>query len=166
MSSNIPNPSTAPNIPATHGGHPDGAYETIARFGDYAAAQALVDQLSDKQFDVSTIKIVGEGLRSEELVTGRLTKGRAALAGLGSGAWLGLFVGVLFGLFAPTMGWLAIVLTSVLIGAVWGAIFGFVAHWATGGKRDFRSVQSMTASEYLVQVPAERAAEAVRVLAR
>ncbi|MCT1617447.1 general stress protein [Kocuria marina] len=141
-------------------------YETIARFPDYAEAQAVVDTLSDREFDVSTVKIVGEGLRSEEYVTGRLTKGRAALAGLGSGAWLGLFIGILFGLFAPAFGWLSIILWSVVIGAVWGAIFGFVAHLATGGKRDFKSVRTTAADTYLVQVQAERANEAITVLNR
>ncbi|WP_270263668.1 general stress protein [Kocuria marina] len=141
-------------------------YETIARFRDYAEAQAVVDTLSDREFDVSTVKIVGEGLRSEEYVTGRLTKGRAALAGLGSGAWLGLFIGILFGLFAPAFGWLSIILWSVVIGAVWGAIFGFVAHLATGGKRDFKSVRTTAADTYLVQVQAERANEAITVLNR
>lgn len=141
-------------------------YETIARFPDYAEAQAVVDTLSDREFDVSTVKIVGEGLRSEEYVTGRLTKGRAALAGLGSGAWLGLFIGILFGLFAPAFGWLSIILWSVVIGAVWGVIFGFVAHLATGGKRDFKSVRTTAADTYLVQVRAERAHEAITVLDR
>ena len=141
-------------------------YETIARFPDYAEAQAVVDTLSDREFDVSTVKIVGEGLRSEEYVTGRLTKGRAALAGLGSGAWLGLFIGILFGLFAPAFGWLSIILWSVVIGAVWGAIFGFMAHLATGGKRDFKSVRTTAADTYLVQVQAERANEAITVLNR
>lgn len=145
---------------------PDVRYETIARFPDYAEAQAVVDQLSDKEFDVSTIKIVGEGLRSEEFVTGRMTKGRAALAGLGSGAWFGLFIGILFGLFAPGFGLLSIMLWSVVIGAIWGAIFGFVAHLATGGKRDFKSLKTMAAETYLVQVQASRANDAMSVLGR
>ncbi len=144
----------------------DVKYETIARYNDYVEAQALVDQLSDKEFDVSTVKIVGEGLRSEEFVTGRMTKGRAALAGLGSGAWFGLFIGILFGLFAPGFGLLSIILWSVVIGAIWGAIFGFVAHLATGGKRDFKSLKTMAADTYLVQVQASRANEAMQVLGR
>lgn len=144
----------------------DVRYETIARFPDYAEAQAVVDQLSDKEFDVSTIKIVGEGLRSEEFVTGRMTKGRAALAGLGSGAWFGLFIGILFGLFAPGFGLISIILWSMVIGAIWGAIFGFVAHLATGGERDFKSLKTMAAETYLVQVQASRANEAMSVLGR
>ena len=139
-------------------------YETVATFPDYPEAQAVVDRLSDKGFDVSTVKIVGEGLRSEEFVTGRLTTGRAALAGAGSGAWLGLLLGVLFGIFAPGFGWVATILWAVVIGAVWGAIFGAIAQAATGGRRDFKSLQTTTASTYLVQVQAPAAREALAVL--
>ena len=141
-------------------------YETIARFPDYAAAQAVVDRLSDEGFDVSTVKIVGEGLRSEEYVTGRLTNGRATLAGAGSGAWLGLLIGILLGIFAPAFGWLWIILWSVVIGAAWGAVFGLVAHAVTGGKRDFKSVRTMAAHDYLVQVQAPGVDEALGILNR
>ncbi len=63
-------------------------------------------------------------------------------------------------------GLLSIILWSVVIGAVWGAIFGFVAHWATGDKRDFKSLKTMAADTYLVQVQASRANEAMSVLGR
>ena len=33
-------------------------------------------------------------------------------------------------------------------GALWGAVFGFVAHSATRGKRDFSSVRLLAASHY------------------
>lgn len=141
-------------------------YETIARFPDYLQAQAVVDRLSDAEFDVSTVKIVGEGLRSEEYVTGRMTNGRATLAGAGSGAWFGLFIGILFGIFAPAAGWLSIILWALVIGAVWGAIFGFIAHAVTGGKRDFKSLKTMAARDYLVQVQAPNANDALAILNR
>ena len=141
-------------------------YETIARFPDYLNAQAVVDKLSDEGFNVATVKIVGEGLRSEEYVTGRLTTGRAALAGAGSGAWFGLFIGILFGIFAPAFGWLWIILWSVIIGAAFGAIFGAIAHAVTGGKRDFSSLKTMAARDYLVQVQAPRANDALAILNR
>ncbi len=35
------------------------------------------------------LRIVGTGLRTVEEVTGRMTKGRAALFGAGTGAWFG-----------------------------------------------------------------------------
>jgi hypothetical protein len=37
---------------------------------------------------------------------------------------------------------------GLLIGAAWGAIFGFVGHWATHGRRDFTSVSTLAAERY------------------
>jgi hypothetical protein len=51
------------------------------------------------------------------------------------------------------------VLGGVLIGAVWGAILGFFAHYAMRGRRDFASNRALVAECYdvLVTVEAERA---------
>src|SRR3982750_1205099 len=49
---------------------------------------------------------------------------------------------------------------AVLIGAAWGAIFGAIAHAATGGRRDFSSRSSLQASEYAIMADAEVAEEA------
>jgi uncharacterized membrane protein len=110
---------------------------TVARYDGYEDAQRAVDHLSDAGFPVQQVEIVGSGLRLVERVTGRLTSGRAAMAGAGSGAWFGLFVGLLVGLFATGPAWLGLVLGGAAIGAAWGARFGFFAHRATHGQRDF-----------------------------
>ena len=123
------------------------AWNTVARFDDYQAAQRAVDQLSDDGFPVETLDIVGSDLRLVERVTGRLTKARAATAGALSGAWIGLLIGVLLGLFTSG-GWLVMVAAAVGIGALWGAVFGFAAHAATKGQRDFSSVRSLSATRY------------------
>src|SRR4029453_7611429 len=94
--------------------------------------------------------------------TGRLTTGKAALAGALSGAWFGLFIGLLFGLFADSESWLWVVLTSLLVGTLAGAVYGFVAHWATRGLRDFASIQTLEAGRYDVYVDEAPAAEAAR----
>jgi hypothetical protein len=52
----------------------------------------------------------------------------------------------------------------VLIGAAWGAIFGAIAHAATGGRRDFTSRSTLQARQYAVTVDAERADEARHML--
>ena len=123
------------------------AWNTVARFDDYEAAQRAVDQLSDDGFPVGTLDIVGSDLHLVERVTGRLTKARAAGAGALSGAWMGLFIGILIGLFT-TGAWLGIIAAAVGIGALWGAVFGFAAHAATRGQRDFSSVRALSASRY------------------
>ena len=94
-------------------------------------------------------EIVGHDIRLVERVTGRLTNVRAAAAGAASGAWFGLFIGLLVGLFTAGPEWLGLVLGGLLIGAFWGAMFGFFAHWVTRGgsatsRRDATSSPAVT----------------------
>jgi hypothetical protein len=136
----------------------------VASYSNYAEAQRAVDRLSDAQFPVEHVQIVGRELSIVEDVTGRLTKGRAALAGAATGAWFGLFIGLLVGLFTTGPEWLGLVLGGVVIGAFWGAIFGFFAHWATGGMRDFASIRGLAAASYEVLVEEQHAARARELL--
>jgi hypothetical protein len=136
---------------------------TVGTFGDYAAAQQAVDHLSDNKFPVEHSAIVGTDLRLVENVLGRLTVGRAALAGAGSGAWFGLFLGLLFGIFTSA-NWVGVVLAAVLIGAAWGAGFGAIAHALTGGRRDFSSRSTLQAGQYAVVVDADYADQARHLL--
>ena len=76
--------------------------EVLATYSTYAAAQGAVDTLAKADFPVKQVAIVGSDLKSVERVTGKLTYGRVALAGAASGAWLGIFFGILFFLFSPT----------------------------------------------------------------
>ncbi len=141
-------------------------YTELAKFDDYGSAQALVDRLSDAGFEVKRLRIVGNDLHSVEQVTGRLTVGRAALLGAGSGAWFGLLIGLFFGLFSPGAVWISVLLAGLLIGAGWGAIFGAIAHSATRGRRDFSSVKVFEAKNYTVMVEASHSAEAARLSAQ
>ena len=76
------------------------------------------------------MSIVGSDLKMVENVLGRLTRGRAAAAGAASGAWFGLFVGVLLSFFAneDTNAFAPDPVRALLYGAAFGAIFGFVGH--------------------------------------
>ena len=124
------------------------AWNTVARFDDYETAQRAVDRLSDDGFPVEKLDIVGSGVRLVERVTGRLTRGRAAGAGALSGLWMGLLVGILLGLFTSGHSFLAIAATGAVLGAGWGAAFGYVAHASTKGQRDFSSVRQLVATHY------------------
>jgi hypothetical protein len=137
----------------------------VATYPDYAAAQKAVDYLSDSKFPVEKTAIVGTDLRLVENVLGRLTTGRAALAGAASGAWFGLFIGLLFGIFSDSS-WLAILIVAILVGAIWGAIFGAIAHATTGGRRDFASRSSLQASQYAITVTTDASEEARALLTR
>jgi len=126
--------------------------QVIGSYDTYVEAQRAVDYLSDQQFPVQHVSIVGSDLRMVENVLGRLTRGRAALAGAASGAWFGLFVGVLLSLFADEgTNAIVLILSAVVYGAVFGAIFGFAGHALTGGKRDFTSRSKIVASAYEVR---------------
>jgi hypothetical protein len=95
-------------------------------------------------------------------VTGRLTKARAAAAGALSGMWAGLLIGILFGLFTTGHAWLAVVAAGIGLGVLWGGIFGFAAHLATRGERDFSSLRGLSAAHYDL-VAREGGAEGARV---
>jgi hypothetical protein len=56
-----------------------------------------------------------------------------------------------------------LLLSSLAIGALWGAAFGFAAHWATRGQRDFSSVQALEAERYAVLVTDRYLNEAQRL---
>lgn len=154
--------TTRPEPNAQLGTTAHGRRSLLASFNDYLSAQQLVDRMSDGGFPVEHVQIVGEGVSTVERVTGRMTKGKAALAGAGSGAWFGLLIGFLFAIFSVGPLWLWVVLTATIIGAFWGAVFGFVAHWSTRGQRDFSSVQSLEAQRYDVYVTEQYAADAAR----
>lgn len=138
-------------------------WQVVGSYSSYPEAQRAVDQLSDGSFPVEHVEIVGRDLRIVERVLGRVTTGRATLAGAASGAWWGLFIGLLVGLFASGAEWLGLVLGGLLIGAVWGGVFGFVAQWATRGQRDFSSTRSIDAGRYDLAV-AEAFADRARSL--
>ena len=141
--------------------------QVVGTYDTYAEAQRAVDFLSDEQFPVQHVSIVGSDLKMVENVLGRLTRGRAALAGAASGAWFGLFVGILLSLFASNnTNAFGLVIAALLYGAVFGAIFGFVGHALSRGKRDFTSKSKIVASSYQVHCTWAEADRAREILTR
>ncbi|MDN3027855.1 general stress protein [Streptomyces sp. S.PB5] len=137
----------------------------VGSYPTYEGAQRAVDFLSDSGFPVERTAIIGTDLRMVETVLGRLTRGRAALAGAGSGAWFGLFVGLLLSLFAAGDHHVVLLMLSgLLYGAAFGALFGFAGHAMTGGHRDFASRSQIVAARYDVVAEADVAEEAKNLL--
>ena len=136
----------------------------VATHTSYDEAQRAVDRLSDAGFPVERTAIVGRDLRLLEQVTGRLTPSRATLMGAASGAWFGLFVGLLLTLFETGTAWIGAVGAATVFGAAAGAVYGFVAHWTTHGERDFASVQAVVADRYELTVDEEHAQHASTLL--
>jgi hypothetical protein len=60
----------------------------------------------------------------------------------------------------------ALILSALLTGAVFGAVFGFVGHAMSGGKRDFTSRSKIVASSYDVHCVWGEADRAREILAR
>ncbi len=139
----------------------------VATYARYEGAQAAVDTLSDAGFDVARSAIVWNGLKRVEHVVARETVWTAALKGAAAGAWFAGFFGLLVALFVDTDTFgeaIGIVVTYLVLGAIVGAVWFGVAHWQTGGRRDFASVGSFEAESYDVRVPTEQRDDAERIL--
>jgi hypothetical protein len=150
---------SAMNLPTLPDGWPIGSYDT------YEQAQRAVDHLADNEFPVQEVTIVGIEPMVVERVAARLTWGRVLTAGAASGAWLGLFVGLLLSLFTPGAG-----LLPILIGLASGVVFGLasaaVRYGATRGKRDFVSHSQLVARRYDVLCKPRHAEQGRDMLAK
>ena len=137
----------------------------LASYDDYLQAQKTVDTLSDSGFPVQNVAIVGVGVRIVEAVLGRLSWGRAALGGLGTGMWFGALIGLFVGLFSSTNGsvW-PLVGLGLLYGAAFGIVYGLISFAFTGGKRDFVSRQQLVAERYDVLCEQAVIGEARKIL--
>lgn len=137
--------------------------ESVGTYTAYLDAQKAVDYLADQQFAVQNVSILGNDLKTVERVTGRLSYPRVALAGAATGAWFGLFVGVVLMLFGGTEGY-STLLSSMALGAGFWMLFGVITYAMQRGKRDFTSTSQVVASNYQVIVSPEAAGEARRLL--
>ncbi len=158
------NPLGAPNRPGRGGlptpptGWPIGSYPT------YAEAQRAVDHLSDQQFPVEDVTIVGVDLMQVERVLGRLTWAKVIGGGIVSGAWLGVFLGLLLGLFTDNL--LGPLIAGILGGIVFGVVSTSVPYAATRGTRDFASTMQLVAGRYDVLCEPKTAERARDMLAK
>lgn len=145
-------------LPTPPKGWPVGSYPT------YAEAQKAVDYLSDNQFPVQQVTIVGVDLMQVERVIGRLSWGKVIGGGILSGAWLGVFIGLLLGLFSNNLGQsLAI---GVLAGVIFGLITSSIPYAMAKGTRDFSSTMQLVAGRYDVLCDPQNAEKARDMLGR
>jgi Heat induced stress protein YflT domain len=149
-----------PNLPTPPTGWPVGSYAT------YEEAQRAVDYLADNNFSVQDVTIVGVDLMLVERVIGRLTWGRVLTSGALSGAWFGLFVGLLLSLFAVNTNPLFPIGVGLISGIVFGLVFAAVGYGATHGRRDFTSSSQIVAGRYDVLCQPRTAEQAKELLAK
>ena len=158
MSNPIQPPKPGAALPTPPKGWPIGSY------GTYAEAQRAVDYLSDQEFAVQDVTIVGVDLMQVEKVIGRLTWGKVVGGGIVSGAWLGLFFGLLVSIVVDNP------LVPIVFGLVGGVIFGVISttipYAATKGQRDFASTMQLVAGRYDVLCDPRSAEKARDMLAR
>ncbi|WP_019853245.1 general stress protein [Actinopolyspora mortivallis] len=149
-----------PSLPTPPSGWPVGSYST------YEEAQRAVDHLADNDFPVQEVTIVGVDLMLVERVTGRLSWARVLGGGAASGAWFGLFVGLIMGIFSAQDAWLGPVLVGLGTGVVFGLVFAAVTYASTRGRRDFSSSSQIVAGRYDVLSQPGHAEQARDMLAR
>lgn len=146
------------DLPTPPTGWPIGSYPT------YAEAQRAVDHLSDQQFPVQDVTIVGVDLMQVERVLGRLTWAKVIGGGIVSGAWLGVFLGLLLGLFTDNL--IGPLIVGILGGIVFGVISTTIPYAATRGTRDFASTMQLVAGRYDVLCEPKTAERARDMLAK
>ncbi|HEV7742397.1 MAG TPA: general stress protein [Pseudolysinimonas sp.] len=139
--------------------------EVLGTYDTYLEAQERVDHLAKADFPVGKVSIVGNDLKSVERVTRKLSWSRAAIEGALSGAWFGLFIGVVLTFFSPTINW-GFFLAAILIGAAFGMLFRLVSYGISRRSRDFESTNQVLASNYQVIVDPEFLDKARDALAR
>ncbi|TAM68449.1 MAG: hypothetical protein EPN48_10570 [Microbacteriaceae bacterium] len=138
--------------------------EAIATFQTYPEAQQAVDVLARADFPVNRVSIIGSDLKSVERVTGKLSWGRVAVAGAASGAWLGLFFGLLLVIFSPATS-LGFIIAALLIGSGFGMMFGLASYTVNRRRRDYTSMTQVMATSYSVLVESDLVNRARNVLA-
>lgn len=125
--------------------------QLLGTYNSYAEAQRAVDYLSDKQFPVQNLAIVGTDLRSVERVTGRKDWGTVVNRGLSNGLSIGLLFGVMAMLFYPPQtNVYELAAIAVGVGVVISVVFALLGYLLTRGKRDFTSVTQTIATRYEV----------------
>lgn len=137
----------------------------VAEYQRYEDAERAVDHLSDRRYPVEHLTVVGCDLRVIETVIARLSWGRAALGGVGTGAWIGLFVGLLLAIWADsTSSAFAVIAGSTAYGAIFGALFGLGAYALTGGRHDYLSRSQIVPRRYELLADADHAERARTIL--
>src|ERR1051325_6863053 len=114
-----------PKVPTPPSGSP------IASYATYAEAHRAVEHLATSDFPVQEVTIVGVDLMLVERVIGRLSWPKVLSTGALSGAWFGLFVGLLLGMFSQQTMSFAPILVGLSAGVLFGLVFAAVGYATT-----------------------------------
>ncbi|MEU8230432.1 general stress protein [Actinoplanes sp. NPDC048967] len=157
-------PSTTSAEPA----HVGVAQRVIAVHTDHDSAVRTLKALTDAGFAEDRTTIVGRDLTFVERGTGQLSTaevtGRGATAGFAIGGLTGWLLG-LFDLVTASVATWWLIANAALLGAVLGAVAALLGYAITRGQRSFLTGPTLTAAHFDLQVDADLADSAVRMLA-
>ncbi|MGO1434941.1 MAG: general stress protein [Canibacter sp.] len=123
--------------------------EIVSTYDRYEDVQQAVDVLARADFPVRQLSIVGNGLRSVERITAKLSYGRIAMMGAGSGAYLGIFFGIILFIFQPgASGILGVFFAALVIGAGFGMLFAVVTFSLNRNRREYASITQVIGTRY------------------
>ena len=108
---------------------------------------------------------MGVDLMLVERVTGRLTWAKVLGGGVLSGAWLGVFIGLVLGLFNGGNGSNPF-LFAIPAGIIFGLITSAIPYAMSRGTRDFSSTMQLVAGRYDVLCDPQNAEQARDMLSR
>lgn len=140
--------------------------QSLGEFRKYEDAQRAVDFLSDHEFPVENLMIVGTHLKLVERVTGRRTWGRVLAQGAMSGIGTGMIVGLMLMLFSGVQDPLVMLSVGLAIGVLMGVLTAGLGYSLTQGRRDFESMSQTVATSYEVLVEHKVAGQARELLAQ
>ncbi|MFD6071959.1 MULTISPECIES: general stress protein [Amycolatopsis] len=147
-----------PRLPTPPSGWPIGSYAT------YGEAQQAVGFLAEKEFGVSDVTIVGVDLMLVERVVGRLSWGRVLGTGAVSGAWFGLIIGLLLGMFNNQgFAWQPMI-GGLVLGILAWTVFAAISY--SMSRRDFSSASQLVAGRYDVLCQPRSAEQGRELLAQ
>jgi hypothetical protein len=141
--------------------------EVVGSYRNHEDARRAVEFLGERDFPVEQLTILGEGVRTQEQVVGRVGAGSAGAAGAANGIFVAMLFFLLFWAFDavdPVSGWGWVLLYAVLWGAVIGALIGLLFHALSGGSR-VASVGGVVADRYDIMAPTDVAGRARELLA-
>lgn len=121
---------------------------SVRVYNEYDDAQKAVDYLSDHEFAVQNLCIVGTDLKSVERVLGRRSWKTVITQGVTSGISMALFFALLAFLFFPAGEFLPLLLVALAAGVGISVLLNVITYAASGGKRDFTSVSQTVATKY------------------
>lgn len=133
----------------------------VGTFNNHDQAERAVRKLIDSGLSAEHLSIVTQGLESHEQVQGYVTTSDTALAGAGTGAWIGGFFGLFTGaafLWVPVVGPLVVLgaLASTVVGALEGGAAGGLlgALWGRYMEKDhvLRYQQELQSGKLVVSV--------------